>query len=103
MHKTSGADHLAAKDMTDALVPQTDAENRHLLTESANDIVTDAGLIRGARSGRNNDALGSQLSDFVERDLVVPFHERVRPQLAKILDEIVGKAVVVIEDEEHEN
>jgi hypothetical protein len=41
--------------------------------------------------------------DLADGDLVIAFYPQLRPQLAKILDEIVGERIVVIDDEEHVN
>ena len=47
---------------------------------------------------------GRERLDLVEGDLVVAEHRRVRAQFAEELDEVVGEAVVVIDDEKtHQN
>ena len=52
--------------------------------------------------GGDDDSLRRELFDFGNGDLVVAHDMEVRPQLAEILDEVVGEAVVVIEDEDHD-
>ena len=37
----------------------------------------------------------------VHADLIVPYHDRLCPELAQIVDEIPGETVVIIDDEEH--
>ena len=51
--------------------------------------------------GRNHDALRPQFLDFVERDLIVAAHFELLPHLAEILREVVGKRIVVVEQQKH--
>jgi len=101
MHQAAGTDHLSPINLPYALVTKADAKQWQPRTELPDHITTDPRLVRRAGSGRNTDPLGIQRSDFIQRDLVVPPHERFDPQLAEILDEVVGKRVVVIYDEKH--
>ena len=39
--------------------------------------------------------------DFIDTDLIVSSHERIRAQLPQILDEIVRERVVIVDDENH--
>ena len=101
MHQSPRAQDLAAEHMADALMPQTHAQQRNRRPKPANHIARNARLVRRAGAGRNADALGLERGDCVERDLVVPLHEHLGPQLAEVLDEVVGERVVVIYDEQH--
>src|SRR3954454_16328935 len=83
------------------LMPQADAEGGHAgLGEAAGDREADAGLVRRARAGRDHDALVGSLEQPVGVGLVVADDLDVRAQLAEVLDEVVGEAVVVVDDED---
>src|SRR5215207_71137 len=101
MHQAARADDVAAENLPDALMPQTHTQKRRRRAKPADDITRDAGLIRRARTGRNADPLRLQRSDLLERDLIVPLHQHLSAEFAKILHQVVGEAVVVIDDQEH--
>ena len=42
-----------------------------------------------------------QLADLVDRDFVIPLHQHVGAELTEVLHEVVGEAVVVVDDEDH--
>ena len=102
VHEAVGPDHVASVDFADALVTETDAEDRNASSESLYNFAADAGFGWGAGSGGDDDSLRRELFDLRYGDLVVAHDMEVRPQLAEILDEVVGEAVVVIEDEDHD-
>ena len=71
-------------------MPQTDAQYRHLTSESLDDRNRDARLSRGARSWRNHDAaqFGHDLVHPVEVKGVVAIDHDFRTELGKMLIEI---------------
>jgi len=101
VHEPVGPDHIAAEDFADALVPETDAEERDRGSEGADDITADPGFGRCARSGGDANSFGRLLPDLIESDAIIPMHLHCSPQLSEILDEIVGERIVVVDDEEH--
>ena len=101
MHESGSADHLSAVRFGDALMSETDAQDRNLGPESQDDFFADARFARRARSGRNADVLRRQVCNFIQRDLVVSLDEKFTSKLAEILHEIVGERVVVIDQEQH--
>jgi len=60
---------------------------------------TGVGRRTRARGEHGGDRLQGQHVGDAER--VVPIDDGLRAQLAKVLDEVVGEGVVVVEDEEH--
>ena len=64
-------------------------------------VEADAGLVRRAGAGRQHDRLGLAREHVVDRDLVVAMHDDVRPQLAQVVDEVEGEAVVVVDQQDH--
>ena len=93
---------MAAEHLADRLVAEADAEQRHLfLGGGADQVHADAGLVRRAGAGREHDAGGLQRQRLVDRDLVVAMHDAARAEIAQEVDEVVGEAVVVIDQEKH--
>ncbi|MNN48952.1 hypothetical protein D3C81_1634540 [compost metagenome] len=101
VHQGLGADHFAAKGLADGLMAQADAEDRHVQRRGLQDGQADAGLIRGAGAGRQQYGLGLQRPGFLDGQVVVADDMRLGAQLREVVDEVVGKAVVVIDDEDH--
>jgi hypothetical protein len=46
--------------------------------------------------------IGIQPRDLLQSDLVIPANLHDRSHFAKVLNEIVGKGIVVIDDEQHD-
>ena len=101
MHQAGRRIDVAAKNCADTLMAEAHAENRFLGTELANEFVANASVFGSSRSGRNADPLRIERFNFRDRDFIVALHEHVTTEHAKILDEIVGKRIVVIDDQEH--
>ncbi len=101
VHQVRRAHDLAPERSAQSLMPQADPQDRQLTGEVAEQIHTDAGFLRGAGSGRYDDPLRVKGFDLADRDLVVAADDNLSAQFAQILHEIVGKRVVVVEDENH--
>src|SRR5205814_4965846 len=89
--------------LADALVAEADAEDRGAAGKMADGIDADAGLTGGAWPGRDDDPLGRHLVDVLDSDLVVAKHLDSRAELAQVLVEVVGEAVVVVDEKKHQN
>src|SRR6266850_6281340 len=102
VHQAGRPDHLPAERLPDRLVAETDPEDRDLPCQGPDEGHEDAGLSGCLRARRQHD--GGRLQRQHVRDLqrVVAVHDRLLPQLAQVLDEVVRERVVVVEDEEHE-
>src|SRR5882724_8483651 len=101
MHDAGSADYSPAIRFRDALMSETDPQGRNLAAEAQDDVFTDAGFARSAWTGRDTNVPWRQRRDFIKRDLIMSFDEELAPKLTKILREIVGEGVVVIEKQEH--
>jgi hypothetical protein len=101
VHQFPRADDLAAKGRADALVAKTDAKQRHLAGEGLDRRHRNAGLGGRAGAGRNDDARRPQRGDCVDGDFVVAKHLDLFAQLAEILHQVVGEAVVVVDHQQH--
>jgi len=67
----------------------------------ADEFDADSGFVWSTRSGRNYNSLRPQRFNFGEADLVVTAHLNFGAQFSDVLDEVVGKRIVVIENEDH--
>jgi hypothetical protein len=51
--------------------------------------------------GKDDDTQGHELLDFGHRNRIVALDPHLVPQLAELLREVVGEAIVVVEHQEH--
>ncbi len=80
VHELWSADDLGTEGRADGLMAEADAEGGDLLGggkcgESLDERDEDAGVLRGAGAGREEDARGAEGDDFVGRELVVAFDD----------------------------
>ena len=101
VHETLGGDDARAERLRDGLVPEADAEERHLAGEFPYGGERYAGRVRIAGAGREDDRLRLEGGDAREVDLVVADHLHVRPKPSKLLHEVVGERVVVVNHQYH--
>ena len=101
VHKVPGADHAPAEGSSNGLMSQANTEHGNFPCEVTDELDADASLLRGAGTGRDYDPLGTEAFDFLDRDLVVPPHLDLRAQFSQVLNQVVGKRIVVVEDEDH--
>lgn len=102
MERLRRADHFAAKNLPDGLMPQTDTQKRYGTIGAGGDQVqTNAGMIRVRRAGGNKHGIGCACQCDFHRDLVIAVDFNVLSQIAQILDQIVGKTVIIIDKQDH--
>ena len=102
VHQVRSAHDVAAKSRADGLMSQADAENRNFAGEVPDQIDADAGVLRRARTRRDHDALRLHGLDLGNCDLVVAANLDLRAQFPEVLNQVVGKGIVVVENENHE-
>ena len=71
VHQLRRADDVAAKGRADGLMAEADAEDRHLAGHVADEVDGDAGFLRRAGAGGEDDAVRVQGFDLFGRELVV--------------------------------
>ncbi len=65
----------------------------------------DASFVRATRARGNDDAIGAELLDLLDGDLIVAIdldvlsNGKFGSQFAEVLHQVIGKAVVVIDDQ----
>jgi hypothetical protein len=82
-------------------VSEAYAKQRYLAGKMPDQRNADPGFLRRAGPGRNQDALWPHGFDGGDRHLVVAANLDLSAQFAKILDQVVGKRIVVVEHEDH--
>ena len=101
VHRDGRAHHLAAERDADGLMAETDAEDRNL-PGLPHQFDADAGILGNARPRRNHDAFGPHREHFGDRHGVVALDNYLGAEFAQIVPEVVGKAVVIIDQHEHD-
>jgi len=101
VHQAGRPDHLPAERRSDRLVAQTHPKDRDRSCQRTDEGHENAGLSGCLRARRQHD--GGRLQRQHVRDLerVVAVDDRLLPELAQVLYEVVGEGVVVVEDEKH--
>ena len=93
---------VAAEGLPDGLVSEADAEQRDAGGDGgADQRHRDAGFGGRAGTGRDDDRPRCQGHRLVHGQGVVPVHHRRHAKFTDILDDVVGEAVVVVEDQQH--
>ena len=101
VHHVLRAADAPAEGLPDRLVAKAYAEDRYLPGEALNQRHANAGLVRRAGTRRDDDRLRFPRRDFCERNRIVAMDVHIRTELAQILDEVVGEAVVVVDHQKH--
>src|SRR6202044_3824248 len=97
VHRRWRPNNVAAKRLPDRLMTEADPEYRRRFAAHANEVETDAGFVRRARAGRENNGVRLVAERVRDRDLIVAPHRHVRAQLAQVMDEVEGEAVIVVD------
>lgn len=100
VHRLRRADDVAAEGLADGLVTEADAEERGVLG-AADDFEADAGVVRIARAGGDDDAGGFAGEEFIHRNFIVAEDFDFVTEIAEILDQVPGKAIVIVDEREH--
>ena len=69
----------------------------------ADQIDADAGFLRRAWAGRNDDALRLHRFNIGDCELIVAANLNLGAEFAEILNQVIGKGIVVVENEDHWN
>ena len=102
VHQGGRAHDLAAIDLADRLVAKANPKDRHVAAGALDELEANAGAVRIARSGRQHDGLRSFGQHLVDGHLVVTVDAGRRAQFAEEMHEVVGEAVVVIDERQHD-
>src|SRR5882762_1099045 len=95
------ANDFAAECRADGLMTEAYAKDRELSGQAANQVDANSGILRGAWAGRNYDGFGLAPRNFLDGNFIVAMHLDIATQLAKVLGQVVGKGIVVVEQQNH--
>jgi len=101
VHELLRMHDLAAEGLADTLMPQAHAENRDFARELFNRRHRHPCFIRRAGPGRDHDVIGFERIDAIKINLIVTVHLHLLPQLAKILHQVVGEGIVIVDHQKH--
>src|SRR5258705_9188751 len=101
MKNLGSANDFAAECGADGLMTQAYAKDREFSGQAANQVDANSGILRGAGARRNYNGFGLAPRNFLDGDFVVAMHFDIASQLAKILGQVVGKRIVVVEQQNH--
>lgn len=97
VHHTVRAHNLASVGLSNALVPQANAEQGDFACEMSDGGNGNAGLIGGAGARGDDNFFRCHRLDVGQGQGIVAKDLHVRPQLPQILDDVVGERVVIID------
>ncbi len=115
VHQMPGANYLPAEGRTNGLVSKANSEQRHFILilililitilapgrKMANQFDADAGFLRSAWSGGDDNSLGVHRLDLLNANFVIAANLDLSAEFAQVLDKVVGKRIVIVEDEDH--
>src|SRR5436853_3013925 len=101
MHEIRSRNHIPAECLSNSLVSQTDAQDRFLGLKILDQFQGNAGLVRRSWSRRDHNAVRIPAFNFGNLDLIIAVNFRVLAQFSQILDEIIGKRIIVIDYQNH--
>ena len=99
VHEIGRTHHIATHRLANRLMPQAHAQDRDVGLKSVDHREAHTSFGGRARAGREHNGVRRHCRDFIEGDLVVAHDGDVCAEFAQEVDEIVGEAVVIIDDE----
>jgi hypothetical protein len=100
MHETRGAHDFAAEHFDERLMPEADAEHRHLARERGDHLHRDSGIVWRTGTGRDAQVRRLQRLRLVHRNPVVAMHEHLGAEDHEGLHQVVGEGIVVVDQQQ---
>src|SRR5580658_7008887 len=101
VHRCRRTNDVAAACLSGRRVAEGGAEEREFAGGGGDQVEADAGLVRCAGTGGQDDRLGVAGERVVHRQLVVANNFAARPDVAEEMHEVEGEAVVVVDKQDH--
>jgi len=101
VHQMGCAHNLAAICLTDGLEAETDTKNGDFTVVALDKFKADACFIGRAGAGGKHDGFCFGFQDLIDRDLVVSNDLAFGTKFAEIVNQIIGEAVVIIDECKH--
>lgn len=96
------ADDVCAKRLCDSLESKTHAEDGDASVAFTHEIQADASVVGILRARREDDGPGLKVYRFFNAQGVIANNARLKRDIAKEMDEVVGKAIIVIDEKDHD-
>src|SRR6266498_4633943 len=93
-----GAYDESAKSLANGLMAQANAKDRNASGKTQNQRKRYSRISRAARARRDQDSIRDNCLNLIQCYLVVASHDDVLTKLAQVLDQVVSKRIVVIDD-----
>lgn len=93
--------NLPAKSLTNHLVSKADSQHGNGRVQMFHQFQTNPCFIGGAGSRRYHDSAGAARLDLRDGPFVVPEDLNLASQLPEISGKVVGKAVVIVDEQNH--
>jgi hypothetical protein len=61
----------------------------------------DSGIFGAPRSRTENEMRGGESENLIQVDLIVPLDQNIGAKFEEVLYEVVGKAIVIVENKNH--
>src|SRR5882762_4646635 len=101
MKNLGSANDFATERRADGLMAKTYTEDRKFSGQAANQVDANSCILRSAWAWRNYDGFRLAPRNLLDGDFVVAMHLDIATQLAKILGQVIGKRIVVVEQQNH--
>ena len=88
---------LTPKSLTDTLMSKTHTQHGYIATKRLYRLDRNTRCFRGPRPGGNNQILRFFFSQCIYRKLVIANHFNLLIQFTKILNQVIGKRIVIID------
>ena len=98
MHERWSWNDVTAEHLTNGLMPEAHPEDGDDATETPYELCGDPGIAGATRTGRDDDGVGAQVAELLDRDGVVAVDLGCSAEFTELLDEVVDEAVVVVDD-----
>ena len=102
MHDLFGLNDPPAKGLSHGLHPKADAQNGQIVRRFLDQIEANACLIGCAGAGRQKDGLRPHGQGLTDADIIIAHDMRLRTQLLRVVNEVEGEAVVIVDDKKHQ-
>ena len=96
MHHVFCPNDLRTENLRDALMSKTDAKDRCFIRKTLDHFECDARLVRRSGSRRDDDLFRTQRFDIIDTQLVVTDNHQIGTELFAVLNDIIGKTVIVV-------
>lgn len=101
VHQGLGADDVAAEGFANALVAKAYAEYGQFARKVLHGGNGNTRFFGRTGAWPDDKVFGVKAGDFVETDFVIAAHLDVLAKFGKVLDDVVGETVVVVDEKEH--